>query len=132
MKKKQKKKNKKQKKKKKKKKKKNGQNEDERKPKYSQTLISWTRLVYCGWFELVFHSIENYSIRDSLGIFFLISSGKCVLCTHQIRLLEAINVYPCKSKFFYIKVGFKGVQNYICMFSWCELLSWQGFMSGNM
>ena len=27
------------------------------------------------------------------------------------------NVYPCKSQFYYIKVGFKGGQNYIGMFS---------------
>ena len=27
------------------------------------------------------------------------------------------NVYPCKPQFFYIKVGFKGGQNYIGMFS---------------
>ena len=29
------------------------------------------------------------------------------------------NVYPCKPLFYYIKVGFKGGQNYIGMFSWC-------------
>ena len=29
------------------------------------------------------------------------------------------NVYPCKPQFYYIKVGFKGGQNYIGMFSWC-------------
>ena len=28
------------------------------------------------------------------------------------------NVYPCKPQFYYIKVGFKGVKNYIGMFSW--------------
>ena len=28
------------------------------------------------------------------------------------------NVYPCKPQFYYIKVGFKGGQNYIGMFSW--------------
>ena len=28
------------------------------------------------------------------------------------------NVYPCKSQFYYIKVEFKGSQNYIGMFSW--------------
>ena len=27
------------------------------------------------------------------------------------------NVYPCKPQFYYIKVGFKGAQNYIGMFS---------------
>ena len=27
------------------------------------------------------------------------------------------NVYPCKPQFYYIKVGFKGVKNYIGMFS---------------
>ena len=27
------------------------------------------------------------------------------------------NVYPCKPQFYYIKVGFKGGQNYIGMFS---------------
>ena len=27
------------------------------------------------------------------------------------------NVYPCKPPFYYIKVGFKGVKNYIGMFS---------------
>ena len=30
------------------------------------------------------------------------------------------NVYPCKPQFYYIKVGFKGGQNYIGMFSWWE------------
>ena len=29
------------------------------------------------------------------------------------------NVYPCKPQFYYIKVGFKGGQNYIRTFSWC-------------
>ena len=29
------------------------------------------------------------------------------------------NVYPGKPQFYYIKVGFKGGQNYIGMFSWC-------------
>ena len=29
------------------------------------------------------------------------------------------NVYPCKPQFYYIKVGFKGDQIYIGMFSWC-------------
>ena len=29
------------------------------------------------------------------------------------------NVYPCKPQFCYIKVGFKGGQNYIGVFSWC-------------
>ena len=28
------------------------------------------------------------------------------------------NVYPCKPQFYYIKVGFKGGQNYIGVFSW--------------
>ena len=28
------------------------------------------------------------------------------------------NVYPCKPQFYYVKVGFKGGQNYIGMFSW--------------
>ena len=28
------------------------------------------------------------------------------------------NVYPCKPQFYYIKVGFKGGQHYIGMFSW--------------
>ena len=32
---------------------------------------------------------------------------------------KKINVYPCKPQFYYIKVGFKGGQNYIGMFSWC-------------
>ena len=27
------------------------------------------------------------------------------------------NVYPCKPQFYYIKVGFEGVKNIICMFS---------------
>ena len=27
------------------------------------------------------------------------------------------NVYPCKPQFYYIKVGFKGAQNYIDVFS---------------
>ena len=30
------------------------------------------------------------------------------------------NVYPCKPQFYYIKVGFKGGQNFIGMFSWWE------------
>ena len=30
---------------------------------------------------------------------------------------KKINVYPCKPQFYYIKVGFKGGQNYIGMFS---------------
>ena len=33
------------------------------------------------------------------------------------------NVYPCKSQFYYIKVGFKGVQNYIGMFLWWYSIS---------
>ena len=33
---------------------------------------------------------------------------------------ENNNVYPCKPQFYYIKVGFKGGQNYIGMFSWCD------------
>ena len=28
------------------------------------------------------------------------------------------NVYPCKPQFYYIKLGFKGVNNNIGMFSW--------------
>ena len=32
------------------------------------------------------------------------------------------NIYPCKPQFYYIKVGYKGRQNYIGKFSWCE--SW--------
>ena len=31
------------------------------------------------------------------------------------------NVYPCKPQFYYIKVGFKGGQNYIGVFSSCVL-----------
>ena len=31
------------------------------------------------------------------------------------------NVYLCKPQFYYIKMGFKGGQNYIGMFSWCSL-----------
>ena len=31
------------------------------------------------------------------------------------------NVYPCKPQFYYIKVGFKGGQNFIGMFSWWKL-----------
>ena len=31
------------------------------------------------------------------------------------------NVYPGKPQFYYIKVGFKGGQNYIGMFSWWQL-----------
>ena len=31
------------------------------------------------------------------------------------------NVYPCKPQFYYIKVGFNGGQNYIDMFSWCNV-----------
>ena len=30
------------------------------------------------------------------------------------------NVYPCKPQFYYIRVGFKGGQHYIGMFSWCR------------
>ena len=30
------------------------------------------------------------------------------------------SVYPCKPQFYHIKVGFKGGQNYIGMFSWCS------------
>ena len=33
------------------------------------------------------------------------------------------NVYPYKPQFYYIKVGFKGGQNYIGMFSWCWSLT---------
>ena len=33
------------------------------------------------------------------------------------------NVYPCKPQFYYIKVGFKGGQYYIGMFSWWVLTS---------
>ena len=33
------------------------------------------------------------------------------------------NVYLCKPQFYCIKVGFKGVKNYIGMFSWCRILS---------
>ena len=29
------------------------------------------------------------------------------------------NIYPCKTQFYYIKVGFEGSKNYIGMFSWC-------------
>ena len=29
------------------------------------------------------------------------------------------NEYPCKPQFYYIKVGFKGGQKYIGVFSWC-------------
>ena len=32
------------------------------------------------------------------------------------------NVYPYKPQFYYIKVGFKGGQNYIGMFSWCNFI----------
>ena len=34
------------------------------------------------------------------------------------------NVYPCKHQFYYIKVGVKGVQNYLGVFSWCDLPAW--------
>ena len=30
------------------------------------------------------------------------------------------NVHPCKPQFYYVKVGLKGGQNYIGMFSWCN------------
>ena len=33
------------------------------------------------------------------------------------------NVYPCKPQFYYPKVGFKGGQNYIGMFSRCFSIS---------
>ena len=32
------------------------------------------------------------------------------------------NVYPYKPQFYYIKVGFKGGQNFIGMFSWCSFV----------
>ena len=32
---------------------------------------------------------------------------------------KKINVYPCKPQFYHMKVGFKGGQNYIGVFSWC-------------
>ena len=35
---------------------------------------------------------------------------------------KKIYVYPCKPQFYYIKVGFKGGQNYIGMFSWWVVL----------
>ena len=34
-----------------------------------------------------------------------------------LRRNKKNNVYPCKLQFYYIKVGFKGGQNYIGMFS---------------
>ena len=41
--------------------------------------------------------------------------------THNLCFLSRNNkknVYPCKTQLYYIKVGFKGGQNYIGMFSW--------------
>ena len=40
------------------------------------------------------------------------------------------NVYLCKPQFYYIKVGFKGVKNYIGKFSWWEssLSAWRKFV----
>ena len=35
-----------------------------------------------------------------------------------LRRNKKINVYPCKPQFYYIKVGFKGGQNYQGVFSW--------------
>ena len=35
---------------------------------------------------------------------------------------EKNKVYPCKPQFYYIKVGFRGGQNYIGMFSWWVIL----------
>ena len=29
---------------------------------------------------------------------------------------QPIKIYPCKPQFYCIKVGFKGIQNYICVF----------------
>ena len=36
-----------------------------------------------------------------------------------LSLNKKNNVYPCKSQFYYIKVGFKVGQHYIDAFSWC-------------
>ena len=43
------------------------------------------------------------------------------------------NVYPCKPQFYYIKVGFKWVKNYIGMFSWwIEQVSLTTFVPGHL
>ena len=42
------------------------------------------------------------------------------------------NVYPCKPQFFYIKMGFKGGQNYIGMFLWWKWARVQHFLQDCM
>ena len=68
-------------------------------------------------------------------IFFTILPKTLIMGTRENRLPEAVqtsthnlcfwaevrkiyNVYPCKPQFYYIKKGFKGVKNYMDMFSW--------------
>ena len=47
-------------------------------------------------------------------------SAQNIDCRTQSTFLRSnkkINVYPCKPQFYYIKVGVKGGQNNICLFS---------------
>ena len=60
---------------------------------------------------------RNFKIQDIKSKFLVINSKLRVPTIYVLSRNKKNNVYPCKPQFYCIKVGFKGGQNYIGMFS---------------
>ena len=62
---------------------------------------------------------ENFQIKNSDSFHI---SAQNIDCGYSFFSRNKKNiVYPCKSQFYYLKVGFHGGQNNISVFSWCGL-----------
>ena len=95
--------------------------------------MSLRKHAYSNILKILPSKYENFQIKDS-DIFHI--SAQNIDCGYSLELPrrggsneypqsiflsrnKKNNVYPFKPQFCYTKVGFKGVQNYIGMFSWC-------------
>ena len=83
------------------------------------------------------HSAPNTESSQIKNLIFVICLLKTDCGTRKNRLVEAvltsthnqyilsrnkeINVYPFTPQFYFKKVGFNGGQNYMSMFSWCNI-----------
>ena len=53
--------------------------------------------------------IENFQIKILIFLLFLLKNIDCGYSLEPPRWNKKNNVYPCKPHFYYVKVGFKGV-----------------------
>ena len=91
------------------------------------------------YWKFYHHENENFQIKNS-DIFHI--SAQNINCGYSLEPprrggsneypqsmfwaeIRKNNVYPCKPQFYYTKIGFKGGQNYIGMFSWFKTTTLQ-------